>query len=131
MSSMDSQVDKPTGRTSIHPFIFLCAFSVSGWPLQKAEKWLFDCVQIWLRNAAQQTQIPQTVNCFLKENYDTFNKPHISLSIVKVDGLILLNCLILRFGSLIAYKPYCLLSINSGMAVYYGSLLLNAYKKAA
>lgn len=70
-----------------------------------------------------------TVNCFLKENYDTFNKPHILLSIVRVDALILLNCLILRFGSLIAYKPYCLLSINSGVVVYYGSLLPNAYKK--
>lgn len=38
------------------------------------------------------------------------------------------NCLILRFGSLIAYKPYCLLSINSGVVVYDGSLLPNAYK---
>lgn len=48
---------------------------------------------------------------------------------VKVDALILLNGLILRFGSLIAYKPYCLLSINSGMVVHNGSLWLNAYKK--
>jgi hypothetical protein len=58
-----------------------------------------------------------------------FNKPHIIQSIVGVDVLILLNCLILRFGSLIACKPYSLLSINSAMAVYYGNILLNAYKK--
>lgn len=69
------------------------------------------------------------VNCFLEENYDTFNKPHILLSIVRVDAFILLNCLILRFGSLIAYKPSCLLSINSSVVAYKGSLLLNAYKK--
>lgn len=60
---------------------------------------------------AWQTHIHPTVNCFLKENYGTFNKPHISLSIVRVDALILLNCLIWRFGSLIAYKPYCLLTL--------------------
>lgn len=108
---------------------FNCAFWVNGCPLYKAGKCLFDCVHIWLRNCAWRTKIHQTVNCFLKENYDTFNEPHILLSIVRVDALILLNCLILRSGSLIAYKPYCLLSINSGMVVYNGSLLLNAYKK--
>lgn len=28
-----------------------------------------------------------------------------------------------------AYKPHCLLSINSDIVVYGGSVLLNAYKK--
>ena len=90
---------------------------------------LWWCAHLIKKLCGWQTQIHPTVNCFLKENDGTFNKPHISLSIVRVDALILLNCLILRFGSLIAYKPYCLLSINSGVVVYDGSLLPNAYKK--
>lgn len=65
--------------------LFNCFLGVKQWPINR--KWAaVSCIYSHLNETPGMpwTKMHQTVNWFLKENYDAFNKPLILLSVVRV-----------------------------------------------